>query len=421
MQNNFSMGGPKKVMDLGLIGLCLAVISLPWSIKISSISIIILILLAIYSIDKNFLKERLKFENSSILLLFFFYFLLHIVAIAYSSNTSEGVKALEKKLAFLIIPICVLVLLKSKITRDVLLKFFLLSILVATFLCLIISFKNNIDENIKNGLPVFSPNKWFYTYRLLSYNIGIHPAYLSFFASIGVVYLLKRTILQKEFRFNIECLALAYLLSFIVLLSSRNIMITCFGLVGCTFIYAIWKHRNWKLLGLAIGIFLISIAFLFLNDVALDRLMVVFESGNGGSNWGNLALRLQEWEASLLLIKDNFWLGVSPSDVTGELIKVYQNKGWHQLAEESFNSHNQYLQTFLSLGVLGILTLLVIISLSLRKAFLTRDFVYINFLILFSVFSISESTLEVQKGIVSFVLLSTIFYYSATLPETKNE
>ncbi len=421
MQNSLSMDGLKKVMDLGLLGLCLAVLSLPWPIKINSICIILLVLIAIYSIDKKFLKERLKLENSSILILFFLYFFLHIVAITYSSNTLQGFKALEKKLAFLIIPVCVLILMKSRITRGVILKFFLLSILVATFVCLVISFKNNIDENLKNGLPIFSLNKWFYTYRLLSYNIGIHPAYLSFFASIGVVYLLTKTILKEKFRLNLECLALTYLLSFIVLLSSRNIMITCFGLVGFAFIYAIWKYRSWKLVGLAAVIFLTAITFLFLNDVALDRLSVVFESGNGGSNWGNLAIRLQEWEASLLLIKDHFWLGVSPSDVNGELIKVYQNKGWDQLAKESFNSHNQYLQTFLSLGVLGILTLLAIIFISFRKAFIKRDFIYTNFLILFCVFSISESTLEVQKGIVSFVLLSTIFYYSATLPETKND
>jgi O-antigen ligase len=401
-----------KRLDFALLSLSLGAISIPWPIKFNSISIIILCLTAAYFWRRLASAIRNKIDLT-LVVLFALYFILHVAAVFYSSNFQEGIKALEKKIPFLLVPFCVYGLLKEKANREVILKYFLTSVLVAILVCFLISVYNNIAENIEYGLSILRVNTWLFTYKLLSMNINLHPAYMSCFAALGVVFILKRILIRDKFVLNFDCLALAYLLIFITLLASRNVMITCYAIVLVSFLYAVWKFRKPSILIFFILLLVTLVIIVRMNDVIFDRLEDTIDLNGKISNWGNLSLRLQEWEASFELIREHPWFGISPADVTSELVRIYNEKGWTLLAEEAFNSHNQYIHTLLSLGLVGLSIFLVILFVSIKKAILNRDFVYFCFLILFSVFSITESTLEVQKGIVFFAFFNSLLYCSS--------
>jgi len=85
----------------------------------------------------------------------------------------------------------------------------------------------------------------------------------------------------------------------------------------------------------------------------------------------------------------------------------------------NFNLHNQYLEYFLKFGLIGLLYFLTILFLSFRKAIKEKNKLYFSFLLIFCLFSLTESNLEVQRGIVFFVLINAIFYFFPQPTEQK--
>jgi O-antigen ligase len=148
--------------------------------------------------------------------------------------------------------------------------------------------------------------------------------------------------------------------------------------------------------------------------------MQTFDIGKTDQQWGNISLRLQEWDASLQIFRDNVLFGVGPGDFKAELVKRYESNGWTVMAKERFDSHNQFIQTLGSLGILGFAVLTIIFAVSFRTAVINRDLLFILFLASFIVFSLTESTLEVQKGIVFFTFFNSFFFFSKNTLNQKN-
>lgn len=73
------------------------------------------------------------------------------------------------------------------------------------------------------------------------------------------------------------------------------------------------------------------------------------------------------------------------------------------------NFHNQYIQVFAELGVVGFLLLLLILGLNLKNALKNKDFVHIAFAILMISLFLTESFLWRQRGVVFFTLFYCLF------------
>jgi O-antigen ligase len=104
----------------------------------------------------------------------------------------------------------------------------------------------------------------------------------------------------------------------------------------------------------------------------------------------------------------NFLFGVGTGDYDDELTKMnlkYNNQG---VAEERLNSHNQFLNTGVQLGVIGffILTMIFLVSFFASDKRLWQLLILLVFFINFLV----ESFLETQAGIVLFCTLLLLFF-----------
>ena len=73
------------------------------------------------------------------------------------------------------------------------------------------------------------------------------------------------------------------------------------------------------------------------------------------------------------------------------------------------NFHNQYIQVFAELGVIGFLLLLLILGLNLKNALKNKDFIHIAFAILMISLFLTESFLWRQRGVVFFTLFYCLF------------
>jgi O-antigen ligase len=73
------------------------------------------------------------------------------------------------------------------------------------------------------------------------------------------------------------------------------------------------------------------------------------------------------------------------------------------------NFHNQYIQIFAELGIVGFMFLLLIFFFSIKKAFETRNFLHISFSILMISLFLTESFLWRQRGVTFFIVFYCIF------------
>ena len=76
----------------------------------------------------------------------------------------------------------------------------------------------------------------------------------------------------------------------------------------------------------------------------------------------------------------------------------------------TLNFHNQYIQSFAELGIIGVILLCLMVVFNWIKAIKNRDFVFLFFTILTTSIMFTESLFHRQRGIVFFILLYCIFH-----------
>ena len=74
------------------------------------------------------------------------------------------------------------------------------------------------------------------------------------------------------------------------------------------------------------------------------------------------------------------------------------------------NAHNDLLEILLRYGLIGLSIFLLIVISFAKKAYLTRNYYFIWFLIVFMISGMTESYLQRQIGLVFFVFVSLLFY-----------
>lgn len=119
-------------------------------------------------------------------------------------------------------------------------------------------------------------------------------------------------------------------------------------------------------------------------------------------------LRMEIWEDALTVYKKSPLLGLGTGDVEQEMINQYQADNFQQAIAERLNPHNQFLQTGIAIGALGIILILAILfypfTLRKKKLYFGLLFCCISF-----IFFMTESVLDKQAGVISFSIFYCLF------------
>jgi len=116
------------------------------------------------------------------------------------------------------------------------------------------------------------------------------------------------------------------------------------------------------------------------------------------------------WQNAVELIDDHPLFGVGTGDLKEELSKYYAKNHFNYGLEKNYSPHNQVLHTAVILGIFGCLFLLAMFLVPLFLAFSNKDWVYFFFLLIVLMNCMTESILEVQKGVLFFAFFNTWFY-----------
>jgi O-antigen ligase len=390
--------------------LLLLVATLPFYLKISNV---LVGLAAFVTVLNCFFLRRwdiLKVDRLSVAL--GCYFLLEIVGLLYTEKTNLkiGFYTLDKHQGMILVPLIFSDLKLQWEAREKLLTGFVVSCVVASLICIGV----NMYESITVYDKIF--HEWLFSHHRISEPIGMHAVYFAMYLGLCVIIVLER-LKEKYQRFStgkvfLLILLLIYLLVVIVALGARTATAGLIGIVFVNILYYGYKQRSTKLYILAALIPLLFSAIIWLNPVVKIRFMDMLKSSYEKSNYGSYFARTHIWVPGWEAIRENIFFGVGTGDHQTELDKKYLKHNYTEGVRLKFNMHNQYLQTALNHGLVGVVLLLAIFYVQLKKSFRNKDALYLSFLVLFMVVCITEAMLVKNKGTVYFLVFSFVFYRS---------
>jgi len=329
-----------------------------------------------------------------------------------TENFKYGIKVLERNITWFLIPIFIAASLKMSYKElfRLFLNFSWVVHAVGLFLVLV-AISNYIET--KNILVFF--------YNELTSSIDYHPVYLSFFVLFSLLIVIEG-VRKKYFKLHIALFVSLVIFDIILLLllSSKTMLAALFLVVIIFMIINYKKDRKAVVFSFFL---LLSLTFLItqfsetknrINDSLLSSWELLDkETFKYNDSFTGVTLRLITWKFVIkkFIEEENILIGLGTGDAEGFINQVYLERNMDAGGYLNFNMHNQYLEYFLKFGLVGVIYFFGILFLSFRAAFRNKDFLYGTFLFIFSIFSLTESTLEVQKGILFFLLINSIFFF----------
>lgn len=393
------------------ISILLIAITLPFHILLCSYAATLFVLNQIAS-GELISNIRSAVKNKWVLLFSAFY-LLHIAGLAYSQDLSNGLFDLEKKVSLLIFP---LLLFSVPINPSQFNKI-LLAFVAACFVLSMIFLSAATYNFLETGDPES------FLFHHLAGGTGIHRVYASMYLLFCVyilIYFHHKNSVKIKYSSAIYFFLIVYFIVFILLLASR--MIFSLTIISFIIISASYFTKKNKTLGISMFLIVISLCtgLLIVNErirTIMKETYYGLDQGNSEANFTGPNMRIQIWKSAFQVIIENP-LGVGTGDVEQSLYEQYVKNDFRWGIQDRFNAHNQYLQTQLGLGLPGIILLLVCFFLPAYHAWQNQHYLYLGFLMLFSISCLSEAMLCTQKGIVFYAFFNSLlaFHYPGKNP-----
>lgn len=336
-------------------------------------------------------------------ILFYLFFFITVISALFSSNTVEAGFSIEVKLAFFMFPYLFFCF---KWPAGILKRCVISFVSGCFFACLYLigrAFLYALDGQ---------PDYFFYSL----FSDFIHASYFAMYLLLAIVFVVllyndwfktQKSVIYSSYFF------VSIFITSIFLCSSKLGMISFFISMPLLFLY---KFRG-KLNGKIILILCVSMVILFL--VLLKVAPQSFNRFNSLSSVSlqnvdktsseSTAVRILIWKESLELIKNNFVFGTGVGDANDNLYLAYEQNGLTGALEHKFNAHNQFLQTFIGMGLIGFAVLLAMTLVTLINAILKKHFLLFIFSLIIILNFMVESMLQTSAGVLFFAFFSCFF------------
>ncbi|MEQ8363063.1 MAG: O-antigen ligase family protein [Cyclobacteriaceae bacterium] len=239
---------------------------------------------------------------------------------------------------------------------------------------------------------------WPFKYYNFTYAVGFHPSYLTTLILISIIVILQ---LLHHQRYLILCFILLLIQIFSILfIGSRYGIFTLAAILTFQLVYVLYCKIHWaKINTLLVALVLTSIAIagMILSKNSMTRLADSNEA---------IKDRLKIFEIGIDKIMDRPWVGGGVGSDRKLLLPEYRKKGLAVAFEEKYNLHNQFLQTSLELGLLGLAIFIILLFYFIICS--QQKWLALQILFVFCMFFLVESVLERQSGVVSFTVWGMI-------------
>lgn len=400
--------------------ICLLILATHYSAYIVLTNVFILLLGLFSLLNTEVLSKIRALFTSTTFWISTIPFLIYFLSLLITENISAGLKEIESKLGLILFPIIFGLLHPSNKNIDSILRW----TIFLTCAYPIVGFINQyyiVQETGDTG--------YFYNDNLVTL-FNKQAVYFAYFINTALLYLVY--FVSKKDKFN-RIDKLFYSISFIVLiiaqylLASRTSLLISIVIIG---LYVGWLSL--KKLKKKQGILLIATSVLLLIGLgfAFPKVMVRFKNVSNLSyrfdnpnpinhfngentelNWNGFNTRLAIWSCSWELFKTSPWVGYGDGDVQDVLYKKYKEKNFLLAMNSNYNTHNQFFDILLSTGLIGLIFFLIYLGYFLKRAILTKNWVFLGFIAIFVISCLTENLLNRSQGLIFFAIFFSLLAF----------
>jgi len=387
-------------LSLSLIALMLAVVP-----KLVAVGFVVMFVICLI----GFFNKQFKLKMNAVLWAYVCFYLLYLVGIYFTNDLPNAMKVLEYKLSFVLIPILFVFRpnFNMKISYPIVgLAIGIVCISIAGFVKAIAAF-----QLTHNALVSFT-----------SSNICIdHPTYFAAFTLVamgGMWYLYK----EGNSGFTLWKVMPYLLFGVVMIMLSYSISAILFLMLVIAFLIFKWMYQRFnKFVAVAIMVSApVFIYFVVTNTPALKD-----EVDNSAKAFGEYVsnprafiqakeevpngdkVRLIMWTVTALQCMEHP-MGVGTGNVDGNLSEALAEVNQIEMSTKTpnneirYNPHNQFLQTTMELGFLGLAVFVFILAKGIQWGVRKKNGLLILVISCLSFNSLFESMLQRQTGIVFF-------------------
>jgi hypothetical protein len=367
------------------------------------------------------IQQKAFWINSGIFWAFLF-------GMIYTENQSNGWKEIETKLSLLLFPMIFSASNQLKKLNFIFLfkALFWACFIHASFLLWRASSLFLYELYARNNriiLDVYPFTNHFFGAYLSPF---LHTGYFALFINVALGFIMYQYWIVKNKSFSNYLYPASFLVVFLFLMQSKIGILTAI----ITFLIVFWHKygiENKKKLLSKIAIAVMS---------ALILLVIIFPNTGKGfyqaihtilnpsvetlNSYDGSASRVAAWMAATQIIKQEYLSGVGTGDARPAIVKKQLEMGFVKAAEHNLNAHNQFLQTTVALGVVGLSILLLFISFQFISAKSNNNFMALIFIIAVTFQFLIEVSLDTQAGVIFIGFFSNYFIFSTPNNHLQN-
>ena len=328
------------------------------------------------------------------------FFVITVVSASLSVNGKEALTAIEVKLSFILLPW----LFFCFPWPVELVKRCLIAFVSGNFIASVLLIARAIGYAFQG-----ESNYFFY----MDFSYFMHPSYFAMYLCFALVLLAFYYPVWFETQPALKKMSWVYAIVLTVtvfLCASKMGFITLFLMVPLLLAYRFRKHMSLKSVAFVavVGILLLfSLPFLFPTTIDRFKSITTLEPEQiDKASSESSAVRVLVWKQSSELIARKPLTGYGIGDANDSLYAAYSKNGLTGALEHHLNTHNQFLQSALQMGVVGFLAIVLLTIYNGIIAMRSRHFSLLAFSLLLLLNYTVESMLQTASG----VLFTAAFY-----------
>ena len=297
------------------------------------------------------------------------------------------------------------------------LKYIGLSLIAGSLVAILICLMNAIRHYAVH------PDINFFYYTLFS--VILHPTYFTMYLNLSILFLIQYIFdLESGYKRQLWTSLFLLLLFFatVIAVNSRIAMLTTFA---TTIVYVIMESYKRKTLlsnlrnYLFFSVVLLGVFTLLLKGQnRFGQISEVIEKKEyesatidtlGSSEYNSTTARIGLLKNGIGMFREHWTFGVGTGDVMPETVQRLDKTGFHYLAKKYSGAHNQYLQTAMTLGIVGLLLLLAVLFVPLYQYFRGKEYLFLAFMLIVIANAVGDTILR-ASSLYFFSFFGCYFY-----------
>jgi O-antigen ligase len=350
-------------------------------------------------------------------------YLMVLFGMLHSENIQIALNKLQQKSAYILFP--VIIGTSGVITEKLVNRSFIaltMSTVLGALFCLINGFFEYLKTGVKENI---------YGYKLIDALKDMTPFMMSLCCVVCLLFLCNNIYrMQKNNAINfflpflLQIATIIFLFLFLLILGNRNVLILA-SIVLIFYCFKLLKNfflRMLMLIALA-GTFFIAIKsnpylskqWKELTNYSGQNFIPLDKDLSLGKSWGGWQLRIAIWRCSWDVIKNNPVFGVGTGDTQDFLQSAYEKRKFYFASRYNrYNTHNQYIQETVTNGFFGLFIFLACLIAPLFVNMLPQEKQFYNlFLFCFAFVCLTDTPLELNKGIILFSFFNSLIFFKS--------